>query len=455
MTTVGRLNIASATVVLLVTAAFIKAEFIANQAASKYDISMYYTAATAASSGSAIQLYVPSRTMRTPAVDYLAGPPDANSDWVRIGRESGVPLTGGNFTYPPSAAVLMMPLRLLSLEKAFLAWRMLSLLCVIGAVYIAVCLAKPTCFSPTVAFSIVGALSFFPLLEMSYLGQMGAVLLFLWVLGTWLWSRNFTVLSALCFALGTMLKVTPILVLGVFLWRRKWKWVVAFCVWCGLLLGLGVWRLGWSNTQAYAFHVLPAMSCGLPGYVNKSLATISQNAYLGFVPLDPYQAPPIPAFICWLNKGISAGLLGVVLWHLHRRKKAPNLVYEIAMFALVALLVSPVSWRHHYVMALFPLVFLWSRYRQISSQVFLALVGTTLLLGTPFSDYLVVLLHSSPLQVLVAAAPTVAALALLLIGLREYTRGVCEQSLEAVSAQATSHWQEEPRPSVTASGPSL
>ncbi len=434
MSTLRRSNIACATIITLALATFIKAEFISKEVASKYDISMYYTAATVARGSSAVRLYVPLRTSRSPATDYLAGPPDPNSDWLRIGREAGAPAKGGNFTYPPSAAVLLIPLTFVTVQEAFIIWRVLSLLCIICALYLATGLACPVRSVPLTTFSIIGALSFFPLQEMFYLGQMGAVLLFLWVLGTWLWSKELSVLSSLCFAVGTMLKITPVVVLALFVYRRQWKWVLWFCVWCSLFLGLGIWRLGWLNTENYFLKVLPMMSCGLPGYVNKSLAAVSQNAYLGFVPLDPYQSPTIPSPICWLNKSVSACLFLFILWQVHRRRREPNLRYELAMFAFVALLISPVSWRHHYVMALFPLIVAWSRYHEMSLREFAALVGATVLLGVPFGDYFVVLVRPSVLQVVVAAAPTVAALGFLVIGMSEYSRaGAYNRRADAAS----------------------
>jgi len=238
------------------------------------------------------------------------------------------------------------------------------------------------------------ALSFFPFTETIYQGQVDALVLLLWTLGVYLVHKQQPVWSALSFALATMLKVHPVLVCGVFLIRRQWRWLAAYIFWVGVFLGIGMWRLGWQNHLLWARNVLPIVSCGVPYFASKSLPTLVVNIYLRTVPLDTANLPSIPMALCWFNKGLSFALYGGTLFYFWKRNKAAtNLVYELVVVALVTLLISPESFRHHYLLAILPLLYLWMRSRfwtGRSAVLYCAsLAFLTLSIGTVFPDYLI------------------------------------------------------------------
>ena len=193
--------------------------------------------------------------------------------------------------------------------------------------------------------------------------------------------------------------------------RRQWKWLLSYSATLAILLGASVWRLGWQSHWTYVTQVFPLLSNGFEGYPLKSLSTVLRNLYLGraiFQPSDSWQIPTsLGLLISAANLSLFAGVLFVLL----KRKKADEVVLssELAIGALVSLIISPVVWRHHYVLVLLPLISAWLQSRGSASNARLGgLALITLTLGTPFSDLLLNHLHPGMLQVLLSAVFLVA-----------------------------------------------
>ena len=157
--------------------------------------------------------------------------------------------------------------------------------------------------------------------------------------------------------------------------------------------------------------MFPLLSNGFEGYPLKSLSTVLRNLYLGraiFQPSDSWQIPTsLGLLISAANRSLFAGVLFVLL----KRKKADEVVLssELAIGALVSLIISPVVWRHHYVLVLLPLISASLQSRGSASNARLGgLALITLTLGTPFSDLLLNHLHPGILQALLSAVFLVA-----------------------------------------------
>src|SRR5262249_44982473 len=125
------------------------------------------------------------------------------------------------------------------------------------------------------------------------------------------------------------------------------------------------------------------------------------------VPLGVQGLPSIPIALRLLNKCLSLVLYsGTVYYFWHRCRSAKNLVYELTMLPLVILVASPESFRHHYLLAVLPLLCLWFRSPEwVSGHVVLrlAVLGiATMIIGTPFADYVIVSERSSAIDLLLA-----------------------------------------------------
>jgi uncharacterized membrane protein len=280
---------------------------------------------------------------------------------------------------------------------------------------------------PLFILIIPAALSFFPFTQTQLFGQVGALMLLLWTLGCYLEDRNRPVLSALCFAFGTAIKLTPALVLPLFLLRGRWKWSLAYAGWLALLMIVSIWKLGWNNHATYFSEILPVLSCGVPSISDKSLTGVIQSLYFGqtYFHSDaiPWRSPP-PA-LCLFSKGIGLTLYGGILaYFVRRNQRATDLPQEVAVIALISLLISPVTWRHHYTLALFPLLYLWMTAKPptFSHAKGALLLLATVAIGTPFSHYLTELVQPPIFKMPLAFTMQLGTFILLALGLFNYSR---------------------------------
>jgi hypothetical protein len=253
------------------------------------------------------------------------------------------------------------------------------------------------------------------------MGQINALVLFLWVLGVYLLSRRQPITSALCFALGTVVKLTPAVAVPFLALRRQWRWLVAYAVWVIALTGISVWRLGWQNNLTWLTAVYPAISCGIGNSDNRSLAGLIDALYAPGCVVS--SQCPVPGGLCLFYKVFGlAVILGVLFWCWKKSKKANNLIEELSLLPLVYLLVAPFIWGHHFLVAVFPLTYLWARSREANDTEMVALSLSTLALGTTLPAYVA---EVSPwarplLTVLAIALWPAATSALIWVGMRMY-----------------------------------
>jgi hypothetical protein len=252
-------------------------------------------------------------------------------------------------------------------------------------------------------------------------GNIDVFLLFLCVLGVLLLRRGRVLPSAFCFALGTAIKVSPVYAVPLLAMRRQWRWLASYGIVSTVLLAVSVWRVGWTNHVVWAGQVAPALSCGIKSFWNRSLASFIFG--LG-EPQRLLTALPGPPGLCLFNKALSVGCYSAFLtWYWKQRRDSKGLMFEIVLLPLVVLLVSPLSWTYHYVLAVLPLTYLWSRSREqavaVSKLDLILLTGSTLTLGSALPDYVARALGPSG-ELLVMGAWVAATVTLVWVGMRMY-----------------------------------
>ena len=384
------------------------------------DFPIYYTAGKVARARGDRTLYYPAPDGGKLSLRNLLDTVPPQTAWGRIAAASGFQSTG-RFMAPPFTALLAAPITALRPRTALLLWRVATVLELTIAVYL-ICILLQGSWSLSGFFlvSAAAALSFFPLVETLYQGQVDAVVLLLWVLGVWLVHTKSPYSSAFCFALATMIKASPVLVVGVFLLRRQWRWLAAYIVWMCAFLAAGVWQLGWQNHTFWLSRVLPILSGGVPYFASKSLPSFLSELYLRQVPLEVQGLPSIPAALRVLTKALSLLLYSGTLYYFwHRCRSAKHLVYELTVLPLVILLASPESFRHHYLLATLPLLYLWYKSQAwVSGHVVfrLALLGiATTIIGTLFIDYVIVSVRSAKIDLLLSGLYPAATILLLYV----------------------------------------
>ena len=103
---------------------------------------------------------------------------------------------------------------------------------------------------------------FFPFRNTLSLAKLNVSILFLWTLGVYLLKRQRPMASALCFALGTVLKVSPVVAVPLLALRRQWRWLAAYVAGVVAFTGISIWRLGWQTNLTWLTAIYPSISSG-------------------------------------------------------------------------------------------------------------------------------------------------------------------------------------------------
>jgi alpha-1,2-mannosyltransferase len=242
------------------------------------------------------------------------------------------------FTYPPVAGVLAVGLGLLSWRTAGLAWIPVVYIPLAIAVWygFAPLLARARSYAPAVLAGLFGCCAYLmPLRQETHYGQVDILLVALCVLDCAAvrprWPRGALI------GLATAIKLVP----GVFIvyllitGRRKAAGVatLAFAALSGL-----AWVIAprdsaqyWSSAIFNSRRLGPNMQAA-----NQSLRGMILRVF------SPAAAPPA----VWLTVALIVGLAG--FWIARRVQRGGHELAGIAVTGLLAALLSPVAWIHHF-----------------------------------------------------------------------------------------------------------
>jgi hypothetical protein len=392
------------------------------------DFQVYYTSSLVVRHSADRRLYYPQ-----PGNQILMNNVPADTPWGRAAQGAGINGTMV-FIYPPFAALLLQPLSLLKWQSALLLWRVVLVGVVLCSIYLCVRLTGRAYLWLKFGFAAVAALSFFPLTETLVEGQIDPLILLFWIAGIYLFESGRSFWSAFLFALGTLVKVSPAIVVVLFLLRRRWTWLLSYLSSLIVLVFLSIWRLGWSNHVVFVKEILPKLSCGVALLANRSLPGLIYDIYLRRVPLAMQLS--IPAWLCTMAKMGGLALLAACLYLLWRRNKTKYIpTSEFMAFALLSLLVSPVSWRHHYLLALLPLIYMWNS-ESIRRFDLAVLTVATLSIGSVLPDYVITAVRNPALDLLLVSVTPISTLFLLFIICRNHFTGADDET--ALSAASSS-----------------
>lgn len=384
----------------------------AYETTSAIDFPHYYVAAKLAGSAQPKehQLYYLTRENKEAALDRI--PPD--TEWNRIAHQNGLGDTL-HFSAPPIVATMLAGLGKLPYQLAFLVWRVLTEVLFFLALW--VCLKLSRAWSPvTLLVCTLAGFAFQPFMLTLEKGQFGAVLLLTWALGVLLADKKRDILSALMFALATIVKLTPVLAVGLFVLRRRWKWLIAYVLWIAIFMGVGVWQLGVDNHRLY-LGKLSALSCGVPGPYNYSLTGIVYNTYYRDIFSYAHIPAQVPSGLCVFNKVLGLLVYVGVLALLLKKNHCGDIVWDLVVVSMMVLLIAPFTWRHYYVLEILPLMFVWfflkeGRFSHVKVVQWVAIL-CTLIAGTRYVDYLQTHLTNGPVRVFLVALLPLSALVLM------------------------------------------
>jgi alpha-1,2-mannosyltransferase len=282
------------------------------------------------------------------------GPYRIDLDVYRIG--SAVWLHGGNlygplrptsagarlpFSYPPIAAVLLAPLALVPMTVATTALTIATI--ALAALVLRVFLqsvspaARPASWW-SVGWLLPAALFLEPVRNTLAYGQVNVALMALvaadCLAATPRWPRGALV------GIAAAVKLTPAGFVLFFLLRRDWRAAGVAAVSGGACTAAG-FALGWRDSVRYWTSVVgDAGRPGSPVYA----ANQSIEGVLARTGLDPHSAA---GAVTWM--ALSAVVIGLAVRGMGRAFAASADAWALSLNAFCCLLISPVSWSHHWV----------------------------------------------------------------------------------------------------------
>jgi hypothetical protein len=268
------------------------------------------------------------------------------------------------FIYPPASLFLIEGLNAIETHgvSAELVWKTVLLLAWAGSIALGVLFYRSQRANVDVvelaAVAVLGIL-FLPFAEALYRGQVQILLTFLWELSALLWIWRMKGLSGLVLALTCIFKpqLAIFLLWGVL--RREWRFTAAFVITCGALLALSIARFGITNHVDY----LPVLSYlsrhGEALWANQSMNGLLNRLLRNGDPVSwsytvypPYNPAVYIASTCFSVLLVVVGLL--LPWCLGWTRT----IADFLLFGCIAVLISPISWEHHYGYFFLPVVLL-------------------------------------------------------------------------------------------------
>ncbi|MFE7235015.1 glycosyltransferase 87 family protein [Streptomyces sp. NPDC001231] len=264
--------------------------------------------------------------------------------WVHHGGriyDYQVPGTTYGFTYPPFAALSMLPMALVGLNTAITAALLLNLVAVAAVLWILVGreLRRHGWFGWALAACALALLE--PVRDTISFGQVNLLLLALVLADGWLlssgrgrWGRW----AGAGIGLAAAVKLTPAVFIGLLLLARRWRAAaVATAVTVGATV-LAAWAAPDASRFYWTHAVWDTTRVGRLGYVsNQSLQGVVARL----------AAPGEPSRAVWALAVVL--VLAVWVWRTRRALGAGDWPAALALTGLVSCLISPITWVHHLV----------------------------------------------------------------------------------------------------------
>ncbi len=262
------------------------------------------------------------------------------------------PVTGLPFTYPPFAAVVMLPLAALPAQAAAAVWTATSVAALAAVVVIALREVHVDARGWLVAALVIGALALEPVWQNLSFGQVNLVLMAAVVVDLTRPDRRF---SGVLVGLAAALKLTPLVfvVLLLLVGRRGAAGRAALTFLATIAVGFAI--APGAAASYWTLGLLDADRVGPPWLAHNQSAYGVLTRLLG----------ESPSVLLWLGIALPLGgaaLLVAAAWWRRGERLLGTGIAGLAM-----LLASPVSWSHHWVWAVPVAVALWPHARGLAA----------------------------------------------------------------------------------------
>jgi hypothetical protein len=248
------------------------------------------------------------------------------------------------FTYPPFAAIVFVPVAAVPAVIGQVGWQVVSLIALACASVTTLNLAGYRPSRTVVAAMVAGAITLEPMYHTLFLGQINFILLAMILTDVWRAARGRP--AGIGIGLAAAVKLTPLIFIPFFLVARRWK-DAAIASATFLACGLIGYLVAPEGSGLYWHHLFDDTArVGAPYISNQSpyalvLRVAGASAHIGSWYLI------IPAFFGIIGLTVAAVLVRHDDW-----------LGAATVTGTTGLLVSPISWTHHWVWILPALVIL-------------------------------------------------------------------------------------------------
>jgi hypothetical protein len=300
--------------------------------------------------------------------------------------------------HPPTTVLLGLPLAQLDYPAAVFAWNLFSLAALAASAWLVIRQLDLQLNAWMILPAVVLLLLCWPLRSHLAQGQLATVLLLL-VSGAWAADRSGReILAGTLLGAAAVLKLFPALLFLYFIFRHRWRAVAAGMACCAVLLAATAAVLGPAAYATYLREVPPFVTEWRSAWNNASLPGLWSKLFEpgtkgnGIVPLvyNPALAHVLVVVSC------SAVLFLVA----RATRQAQSLAERDGAFAAAvaaALLVTPVTWEHGFLLLLLPFAIFWAGSIAGSPRrLFLILLAFVLMILNPATFYRLWLFGDSP-----------------------------------------------------------
>ncbi len=297
--------------------------------------------------------------------------------------------------HPPTSVLLAMPFSYLKLPEAVLAWNLLTIAALLGALGIVAANLPElrTLFLPVALF-----LPFcLPIYGNFQQGQWTLVLVLLTTAAWALERSDRPILAGVLIGAAASMKLFPAYLLVYLAARRRWRGVLAAGLTMALLAAVTVGVLGISTYRDYWTIVLPslerfrsyAFNHSFAGFWHKLFDPSSERGWVAAV-------WPSPAVARWGTIASDAVLTAVVAMFAFRARSRDETDLAFAIAATAMLLVSPITWDYSLPMLIVPIA-VAARSAMTAPWLGAALLPILIVFGLPQSTLLAwALAHRTP-----------------------------------------------------------
>ncbi|MEX5219293.1 MAG: DUF2029 domain-containing protein [Nitrospira sp.] len=279
---------------------------------------------------------------------------DVSRVYARISACEATAVCG--FVNIPIVALLFSPFSVLSLHSAHLLFALLSLIGVMATVYMLWFISDasfPRKYVIVFLFVVNGPL-FYSLKE----GNLTHFVLLLLVAGVLCLARGRDSWAGFFFAMAAIIKLPLFLFAGYFVAGRRWSVLRGYGATVIGVCSVSLLYAGWtSHIEWYREAVLPFADKGLSAFnvqsIDGFLLRLGEDARL-----YDWKPSEVGVEFRLLRHFVAAALLGMS-WLIFMKRPNRNdmqaVSVELSMVLCVALMISPVSWTHYYLLLLLPL----------------------------------------------------------------------------------------------------